>query len=87
MLEKIRETVDLSAVTDFSIGSYRQSDQYQKRMRSRFPDSAVVQYPYEVHNGYCMYPDRLRIELENGFRDMLAQYTEPEKIFLLKEEQ
>lgn len=87
MLEKIRETVDLSAVTDFSIGSYRQSDQYQKRMRSRFPDSAVIQYPYEVHNGYCMYPDRLRDELENGFRDMLAQYVDPKRIFLLKEEQ
>jgi TonB-dependent SusC/RagA subfamily outer membrane receptor len=87
MLEKTRETVDLSAVTDFSIGSYRQSDQYQKRMRSRFPDSAVIQYPYEVHNGYCMYPDRLRNELENGFRDMLAKYVDPKRIFLLKEEQ
>ncbi len=87
MLETVRTAVDLSAVTDFSIGSYRQSDQYQKRMRSRFPDSAVIQYPYETDSGYCMYPERLRKDLENGFRDMLAKYADPKKIFLLKEEQ
>ena len=87
MLETVRNAVDLSAVRDFSIGSYRQSDQYQKRMRSRFPDSAVAQYPYEVRNGYCMYPKPLREELENGFRDMLGKYVDADRIFLLKEEE
>lgn len=85
MLEEITETVDLSLVLDFSIGSYRQSDQYQKRMRSRFPESAVIQYPYEVSNGYCMYPASLRAELEAGFYRELSRYADPKKIFLLED--
>lgn len=86
MLGEIADTVDLSRITDFSIGSYRQSDQYQKRMRRRFPDSAVIQYPYEVHNGYCMYPAELREELEEGFRTQLSAFVNPDRIFLLEEE-
>ena len=87
LLEEIRETVDLSRITDFSIGSYRQSDQYQKRMRRRFPDSAVIQYPYETVNGYSMYPSPLRTELEEGFRKKLSAYADPSKIYLLEEDQ
>ena len=85
MLETAAETVDFSQISDFSVGSYRQSDQYQKRMRSRFPGSAVIQYPYEVTNGYCMYPAALRRELEDGFRSMLSCYADPAKIYLLED--
>ena len=85
MLETAAAAVDFSRITDFSIGSYRQSDQYQKRMRSRFPESAVIQYPYEVKNGYCMYPASLRRELEYGFREQLSRFADPAKIYLLED--
>lgn len=85
MMETIAGAVPLEAVRDFSIGTYRQSDAYQRRMRRRFPESAVVQYPYETVNGYAQYPAAVKQEMEQFLRQLLAEHTVEEKIFLLED--
>ena len=77
--------VDLHAVKDFSIGTYRQSDTYQRRMRKRFPHSAVVQYPYETANGYCQYPEAEQNEMEQFLKQELLHYVTEERIYLLED--
>ena len=85
LVQTCAATVDLHAVKDFSIGTYRQSDTYQRRMRKRFPHSAVVQYPYETANGYCQYPEAEQNEMEQFLKQELLHYVTEERIYLLED--
>ena len=85
LIHTVTDKVDLSAVKDFSIGTYRQSDTYQRRMRRRFPASAVLQYPYETKNGYCQYPEPEKTEMEQFLKHALLQYVREEQIYLLED--
>lgn len=85
LVQTVAKEIDLSAVKDFSIGTYRQSDTYQRRMRKRFPASAVIQYPYETANGYCQYPEREKTEMEQFLKHALLQHVSEEQIYLLED--
>ncbi len=85
LIDTVSEKLDLSAVRDFSIGTYRQSETYQRRMRKRFPDDPIIQYPYETINGYCQYPSDQRNEMEQFVLNRLAEHTSRSKIYLLEE--
>ena len=83
LIDTVRTSTDLARISGFSVGSYRQSDGYQRRMRKRFPELAVLQYPYETVNGYCQYDSARREEIEQFVYSQLAQYTDPDRIFRL----
>ena len=83
-LARLAEAVDLSLVRDISIGSYRQSEEYQKRMRRRFPELAAAQYPYVSEGGFARYKEHR--DMDAWMRERLAQYVSEEKIFSLKED-
>ena len=83
LIETVQTSTDLARISGFSVGSYRQSDGYQRRMRKRFPELAVLQYPYETVNGYCQYDSVRREEIEQFVYSQLAQYTDPDRIFRL----
>ena len=85
MVLEVSKQLDLSRVKDISIGTYRQSDTYQRRMRKRFPASAVIQYPYETKNGYCQYPEAEKNEMEQFLKQELIPFAGEEKIFLLED--
>ena len=85
MIKTISENIDLSRVKDFSVGTYRQSDTYQRRMRRSFPASAVIQYPYVSKDGYCQYPDEERIEMEQFMKQRLLEYVREDQIYLLED--
>ena len=83
LTDTLHQEIDLSRIKDVSIGSYRQSEPYQRRMRKRFPYSAVIQYPYETEDGYCVYSDHR--EIDQWMRGLLERYMEKEKIFSLED--
>lgn len=85
MAETVVRNVDISKVKDISIGTFRMSNQYLKNMRRRFPDSAVVQYPYETDGGYSHYPHRVIDDMENALCNVLLPYVCKEKIYREKE--
>ncbi|MBO7703824.1 MAG: hypothetical protein J6S26_05200 [Solobacterium sp.] len=85
LVEITAETLPLAKVKDISIGTYRQSDAYQKRMRKRFPASVIIQYPYETNDGYCQYPRELREEAEQFVKNELLNHVREEQIYLLEE--
>lgn len=64
MMRELSARVDLGRVRDFSVGSFRISDSYLKVMRRLLPGSAVIQYPFEVTDGYYHYPDAVASQME-----------------------
>lgn len=72
---------------DVSVGSFRVSQDYLKKMRKNAPDSAVVQFPYENDRGVYHYGDGLTRKMEGFLVERLSQYLPEEKIFLWEKEE
>lgn len=72
MIRQASETIDFLRVRDFSVGSFRISETYLKPMRRALPRAAVVQYPFELTDGYYHYPavlaDRMELFMEHAIR-------------------
>lgn len=86
LLETVRETIDLARVRDFSIGTFRISEQYLKNMQKSEPQSAVVQYPFIRKNGYCQYPEELAGRMEQFMKEKLLELCPGARIFFWEEE-
>ncbi len=81
MLDEIEQTIDMTRIVDVSVGSFRVSQDYLKKMRKNNPDSAVVQFPYENDNGVYHYPKELLEEMERYMTERLEMQIGREKIF------
>lgn len=84
MLEQLREQIPLEKLYDVSIGSFRISQDYLKKLRKEMRNSAVVQYPFENRDGVYQYPPELVQEMEGLLLDYLRQYLPGDKIFCWK---
>ena len=81
MLETVKADIDLDKLWDVSVGSFRVSQEYLKKMRKNMPYSAVIQFPYQNTKGVYHYPDLLLEEMEGYLNDMLRQLVSEDKIF------
>ena len=87
MLLAIAGQMDWGRLFDVSVGSFRVSQDYLKKMRKNAPDSAVVQFPYENDRGVYHYGDGRTREMEGFLVERLSQYLPEEKIFLWEKEE
>ncbi len=85
MLEQVFDTVDLTKIIDVSVGTFRVSQDYLKKMRKQEPDSAVVWFPFQNENGFYHYPNELMEKMECFLTDRLAEKISKEKIFRWRE--
>lgn len=69
---------------DVSVGSFRVSQDYLKKMRRQQKESAVVQFPYENRDGVYQYPEKLAQEMEQFLITGLQKWVEKDKIFCWK---
>lgn len=76
--------IDGTKLWDVSVGSFRISQDYLKKMRKDMPQSAVVNFPYENVNGYYQYPENIRVEMEDFMLTEISKYVPQEKIFRWK---
>ena len=81
MMDKVFADIPVEKIYDFSVGSFRLSEEYLKNMRRNMPDSAVVQYPYENDHGVYHYSQKLTDEMENWMVERLRERVPEEKIF------
>ena len=84
MWDYIRSRIDLGHIRDYSIGSFRISDSYLKNMRLRYQKSALVQYPYDVVNGYYQYPEKIADEMEYFMYGLIMESDPGAKVFRWK---
>lgn len=85
MLEQVDNVVDLSQILDVSVGSFRISQEYLKKMRKQEPESPVVWFPFQRENGFYHYPDALMEQMECFLVEQLEKKMAKEKIFRWKE--
>lgn len=81
MLYQVFETLDMKNLYDVSIGSFRISQDYLKKLRKVMPDSAIVQFPFENDAGVYHYPKKLMAEMEQLLTCQLQKWLPKEKIF------
>lgn len=85
MLEQVYDTIDMEKIVDVSVGSFRISQEYLKKMRKQEPDSAVVWFPFQNENGFYHYPNELMEQMENFLIERLEERISKERIFRWRE--
>jgi spore photoproduct lyase len=81
MLQQVFAQIDMERLVDVSVGSFRVSQDYLKKMRKNQPTSPVVQFPYQNDHGVYHYPDALLEEMETYLVGQLTERLPPERIF------
>lgn len=81
MLEQVYHAIDLEKIVDVSVGTFRISQDYLKKMRKQEPDSAVVWFPFQNENGFYHYPNELMEQMESFLVERLSKKVPKEKIF------
>ena len=79
-----RSTEPVSYTHLVSIGSFRISQDYLKKMRKDMPCSAVVNFPYDNVNGYYQYPENIRSDMEEFMIQAVSEYVDKDRIFMWK---
>lgn len=81
MLEQVFKLSDRDYIVDVSVGTFRVSQDYLKKMRRSQPDSAVVQFPFQNDGGVYHYPAELMEEMEQYLVTRLSEWIPEQKIF------
>ncbi|WP_242940533.1 SPL family radical SAM protein [Anaeromicropila populeti] len=77
--------VPTDAVRDISLGVFRVSKDYLKRMRKQRKDSLVLAYPYEMKAGVYQYKEQLEREMTAFMLKHLTNHVPESIIFQWKE--
>ena len=81
MIDAVHSSLDMTSLRDISVGSFRISKEYMKRMRHIEAGSAVIQFPFENTGGFYHYPDPLQQEMEGFLISQISQYFPTDRIF------
>lgn len=81
MVDRVFGQIKPEELVDVSIGSFRISQDYLKKMRKNAPLSPVVQFPYENKKGVYQYPEAIRKEMEAFLQGELEKHLLRERIF------
>jgi spore photoproduct lyase len=73
--------VDMRQLTDVSVGTFRISSDYMKKIRRMEPDAPAIQFPYVNRGGVYQYPPKLRQEMEDYLIGELGKRMEKENIY------
>ena len=69
-------------IMDASIGVFRVSVDYLKKMRRQRPDSALLWFPFEAQQGVYHYGRELSEAMTKTVKDHLLKYLDESKIFI-----
>lgn len=81
LMEELDREIDWRKVRDVSIGTFRISADYIRRMRSRYPDSVLLQYPYVCSDGYYHLPDEIEKDALQYMTELLEERTGTGRLF------
>ena len=84
LIESTIQNIDISAVRDISIGSFRISQSYLKNMRNCDNKSKIVNFPFKNIDGTYQYPKDLQTKMEQYLYNKLSNYFNKQRIFLWK---
>lgn len=83
LVETAFASIPAASVMDASLGSFRVSCDYLKRMRRQRPDSVVLNYPFEAEHGVYHYGAASE-RITSFMAGLLKRYLPEEKLFIWK---
>ena len=75
MIRTAAEQMDLNEIHDFSVGTFRMSADYLKKMRRMMPETSIVWYPYVNEDGVCGYDNKRVSMMENYLTERIREYA------------
>lgn len=81
-IEKTFKTITVEKIYDVSIGVFRVSKDYLKRIKKQRIDSVLLAYPFECNNGVCSYTKDHTKQMINFVYDRVNKYVAKEKIYI-----
>jgi len=83
--EMVRETfkeIDSKKILDVSIGTFRISKEYMKRMKNNRKNSLILNYPFQCQDGVYSYPLDENSKMLGYMKNLILEYVEESKIFI-----
>lgn len=83
--EMVRETfekIDGKKILDVSIGTFRISKEYMKRMKKNRVNSRILNYPFQCQEGVYTYTDEENYEMLEFMKKEVLKYVDERKIFI-----
>lgn len=69
-------------VEDISIGVFRMSKQFLRRIRKQRQDKDVLMYPYEIEDGVASYPGDEKAEMTRFVAELIADHTDKNPVII-----
>lgn len=79
LIDSMARAFDIDRVMDFGIGTFRISREYLKRLRRAEPHSEAVWYPFEIKDGYAVYPETLQEQMILFTSDRIMSFSKSRK--------
>lgn len=81
-INRLFQNLDVNMIIDVSVGFFRISKDYLKKMRKQNPNSRILYYPYDCENGVYSYSAEKRERALKFIKNILLEYIEEEKIYI-----
>ena len=81
MIEYLFSEIDKNKVIDVSIGVFRTSKEYLKKMRNQNRKSEILYYPFECIDGVYTYSDKLKSYMIDFIKEKFLKYINIERIY------
>lgn len=82
MIEYLFNEIDKEKVIDVSIGVFRISKEYLKKMRNQNQYSEILYYPFECIDGVYTYSDKIKSYMINFIKEQFLKYIDERKIYI-----
>lgn len=82
MINRIFKVLEESKIRDISIGFFRISKEYLKKIRKQNPNSRILYYPYDCEDGVYSYSKESRKKSLEFIKKLLLNYVDEKKIFI-----
>lgn len=82
MIEYLFGEIDKNKIIDVSIGVFRTSKEYLKKMRNQNKKSEILYYPFECIDGVYTYSDKLKSYMIDFIKEKFLKYVNTEKIYI-----
>ncbi|HEY4533362.1 MAG TPA: radical SAM protein [Fusobacterium sp.] len=81
-LKQCFSVLEKEKILDISVGTFRISKDYLKKMRKQNRNSLLLSYPFVCEQGVYSYPREIQKKIFNVVKKELTQYVEEEKLFI-----
>lgn len=81
-IDKIFTVLSPEKIYDVSVGAFRVSKDYLKKMKKNRGNSIILNYPYEIYDNVCTYNKDLSDKMIDFIKNKLIKYMPLEKIFI-----